>query len=726
MSRYLLYILPVLLWSILPAQSQTGDKLLPTENDYYKIVTLPLPEGLVLEVGGLATLPNGNIAASTRRGEVWVIENPYMLNGQYPHYRRFASGLHEILGLAYKDGALYLAQRGELTRLVDKDGDGKADLYETVYAWPLSGHYHEYSFGPIVAPDGSMYVTCNVAFGDQEWWRGESRVPWRGWTLRITPDGEMEPFATGMRSPCGIGLVDGELFYGDNQGDWMGSGGLVHVQKGDFTGHPAGLRWADRPESPVKVRLDEIYKRADPRFTPPGKDPIKPENIENETPKLLSDIAKEVPGVKLPAVWLPHGILGISTSEIVTDRSGGAFGPFEGQLFIGDQGQSKIVRVFLEKINGVYQGAAFQFREGFQSGVLRMSWGHDGSLFVGQTNRGWGSTGKDPYGLERLAWTGKTPFEMKEIRAKVDGFEIVFTQPVDKATAANPASYAITGFSYKYHPVYGSPVVNQQNCPIKGIVVADDGLSARLVVDKLRLTYIHEIKAEGVHSYSGSLPLLHNTGYYTLHAIPDGEKLSLPAAGHAGHSATGQTANRGRSGVSGQTGTTQTGVSGQTGTTQTGASGQTGTTQTGASGQTGKPAAGKRITKMPADWGKADKSITLSTLPGLKYDQGMLTVKAGSKVKLTFTNNDDMPHNVVFVNPGAADEIGKAAMALGLKGPEMQYVPNSPKVLHHTKLIQPGAAETIYFKAPSQPGDYMYVCTFPGHYQVMRGILRVQ
>ncbi len=104
----------------------------------------------------------------------------------------------------------------------------------------------------------------------------------------------------------------------------------------------------------------------------------------------------------------------------------------------------------------------------------------------------------------------------------------------------------------------------------------------------------------------------------------------------------------------------------------------------------------------------------------------MLTVKAGSKVKLTFTNNDDMPHNVVFVSPGAADEIGKAAMALGLKGPEMQYVPNSPKVLHHTKLIQPGAAETIYFKAPSQPGDYMYVCTFPGHYQVMRGVLRVQ
>lgn len=699
MFRYLLYILPALLWSLEPALGQSGGKLLPTEDDYYKIVTLPLPEGLVLEVGGLATLPNGSIAASTRRGEVWIVDNPYMRNGQYPHFRRFASGLHEILGLAYKDGALYLAQRGELTKLTDKDGDGKADRYETIYAWPLSGHYHEYSFGPIIAPDGSMFVTCNVAFGDAEWWRGESRVPWRGWTLRISPDGQMEPFATGMRSPCGIGLVDGELFYGDNQGDWMGSGGIVHVQKGDFTGHPAGLRWADRPESPVKVRTEDIYKRADPRFTPPGKDPVKPENIDNETPKPLFEVAAEVPGVKLPAVWLPHGILGISTSEIVTDRSGGAFGPYEGQLFIGDQGQSKIVRVFLEKVNDQYQGAAFHFREGFQSGVLRMAWGHDGSLFVGQTNRGWGSTGKDPYGLQRLVWSGNPPFEMKEIRAKIDGFEIVFTQPVDKATAANPASYEITSFTYKYHPVYGSPVVNQQNCPIKAIVVADDGLSVRLAVDKLRAKYIHEIKADGVRSYNGNLPLLHNAGYYTLNAIP----------------ASGPTVTGGQTAANGRT------ASPASPATHAGHATPKPTTPKPAA-----PASAKRVTKMPAGWDKVDKSITLSTLPGLKYDQSMLTVKAGSKVKLTFTNNDDMPHNVVFVNPGAADEIGKAAIALGLKGPEMQYVPNSAKVLHHTKLIQPGSAETIYFKAPSQPGDYMYVCTFPGHYQNMRGVLRVQ
>ncbi|MDZ7690894.1 MAG: hypothetical protein U5K69_07115 [Balneolaceae bacterium] len=83
----------------------------------------------------------------------------------------------------------------------DTNMDGKADIIETIYDWPLSVHYHEYSFGPVIAPDGSFFVSANVAFGDQQWWRGESRVPWRGWMMRISENGEMEPRATGMRSP---------------------------------------------------------------------------------------------------------------------------------------------------------------------------------------------------------------------------------------------------------------------------------------------------------------------------------------------------------------------------------------------------------------------------------------------------------------------------------------------------------------------------------------------
>ena len=508
---------------ILSAQDSLASNL-PTEDTYYHLLKIPIPEGVVLEVGGICTLPNGNIAASTRRGDVWVIENP--ASGT-PYYRHFASGLHEILGLVYKDGSLYCAQRGELTKLTDRNGDGRADRYETVYAWPISGHYHEYSFGPKLLPDGSFMVTGNVSFGNSDWWAGKSHVPWRGWAMHITTDGKMEPWAAGLRSPCGIGLVDGELFYGDNQGDWMGSGFVAQVSKGDFMGHPASLEWAARPESPVKMRPDLVYKKIAPRDDPQKK----PEYIAEEPMTTIYEMEHSTypdRQIKAPAVWLPHGVLGVSTSEIITDDTQGAFGPFTGQLLVGDQGMSKIARVFLEKVNGEYQGAAFDFRSGFRSGVLRMCWGADKTMYVGGTNRGWSSTGKEPYALERLIWTGQVPFEMKAVRAMPDGFEIEFTQPVKAATAENVDNYNVHGYIYKYHPVYGSPTVNYQENAVRGAKLSSDGLRVRIVVDSLRLGYVHAIQPEGLRSVTDDLPLLHNNAYYTLNNIPTGAKATFP------------------------------------------------------------------------------------------------------------------------------------------------------------------------------------------------------
>jgi len=498
----------------------------PKEEDFFKILKVSSPEGTLLEVGGLAVLPNGNLGVATRRGDVFIVENP---TSRRPNFRKFASGLHEILGLTYKDGALYCAQRGELTKLVDTNKDGKADVIETVYAWPVSGHYHEYSFGPKIAPDGSFFVSANVAFGDEEWWRGESRVPWRGWVMKISPDGKMEPWATGMRSPCGLGIIDGELFYADNQGDWMGSGGIVHVPKGAFVGHPAGLRWAGQPGSPIKLTTEQLYAKVDPRQKRNERGQyIKPENVVDENANLLYEIKKQFPEVKVqtPAVWLPHGILGISNSELLTIPEG-AFGPFAGQILIGDQGQSKIMRVFMEKVKGEYQGAAFDFRAGFQSGVLRMAWAKDGSLFVGETNRGWGSAGEANEGLQRLTWNGRIPFEMRAVRAMPDGFEVEFTQPVDRKSAEDLASYNVESFIYKYHPVYGSPPINRQVCSVKGVKVSEDGLKARIIVDGLRTSYVHHLLLDGVRSQDGSYSLVHPTAYYTLNNIPDGTKLAM-------------------------------------------------------------------------------------------------------------------------------------------------------------------------------------------------------
>ncbi len=232
-------------------------------------------------------------------------------------------------------------------------------------------------------------------------------------------------------------------------------------------------------------------------------------------------------GIKSPAVWLPHGILGVSTSEIVMDETKGGFGPFDGQVFVGDQGMSKIARVFLEKVNGRYQGASFDFRSGFRSGVLRMSFGNDNAMYVGGTNRGWGSTGKEDFGLERLVFSGNMPFEMKTVKAKPDGFEIEFTLPVDKKTAENVNNYDVSSYVYKYHPVYGSPMVNIADNAVRGAKLSEDGKTVRIVVDGLREGYVHEIKPVGVKSKDEGYNVLHGSAYYTLNTIPSGEKANI-------------------------------------------------------------------------------------------------------------------------------------------------------------------------------------------------------
>jgi hypothetical protein len=233
---------------------------------------------------------------------------------------------------------------------------------------------------------------------------------------------------------------------------------------------------------------------------------------------LWPDAVKEMPQLVPPAVWFPYPNQGRSHSDIVWDDTGGKFGPFAKQLYVGDQANAIILRVFLEKIDGEYQGACIPFRKGFQSGVLRMCWGHDGSMFVGGTNRGWGG-GSRPYSLERLVWTGQVPFEVKEMHVRPHGFKLTFTEPVDAATAADVKSYAMQCWTYRYHAGYGDPPRELQPLTVRKATPAADGLSVELEVEGLKPYFVHELKLPGVRNRDGQ-PLLHPEAYYTLNRIP--------------------------------------------------------------------------------------------------------------------------------------------------------------------------------------------------------------
>jgi putative membrane-bound dehydrogenase-like protein len=110
----------------------------------------------------------------------------------------------------------------------------------------------------------------------------------------------------------------------------------------------------------------------------------------------------------------------------------------------------------------------------------------------------------------------------------------------------------------------------------------------------------------------------------------------------------------------------------------------------------------------------------------LRFDIDRFEVKAGKKIVLTFSNSDFLPHNIVFIQPGQADTVAAAAMTLGADGFKMQFVPKSDQVIIASKLIDADAKEVLEFTAPTKPGDYPFVCTFPGHAQIMRGVMVVK
>jgi glucose/arabinose dehydrogenase len=458
------------------------------QEDYYIREVIPTPPDEVLELGSLALLPDKKIAVGSRRGDIWICTGAYEKDLSKVKWQKFASGIHEPLGMFWKDGWLYLTQRPEITRLKDADGDGEADTFETICdKWGVSGDYHEYTFGSEPDKDGNIWtVLCLTGSFTSE-------SPWRGWCLKITPQGEMIPTASGIRSPGGIGFnAEGEAFYTDNQGPWNGSSSLKWLRPGSFQGNPSGNNWHG------------------------DKFPAPPQPQDKS--RILTE-RKKFPEFVPPAVVFPHGTVGQSPTGIVCDQTGGKFGPWEKQLYVGEQTHSQVQRVCLEKVNGLYQGAVFHFLEGFEAGIVPMRQAEDGTLFVGGTNRGWASRGSQTFTFERVRWTGKTPFEMHTVSATSDGFEITFTEPVNPATAGDIASYNMSAWTYIYQAAYGSPEVDQSTPKVVAATVSSDKKKVRLKVSDRVQGHVHHLSAKGVKSANGN-PLWHSSAWYTLNEIP--------------------------------------------------------------------------------------------------------------------------------------------------------------------------------------------------------------
>lgn len=126
---------------------------------------------------------------------------------------------------------------------------------------------------------------------------------------------------------------------------------------------------------------------------------------------------------------------------------------------------------------------------------------------------------------------------------------------------------------------------------------------------------------------------------------------------------------------------------------------------------------------------EVDQVIELSAVINqMKFDKELLRLKAGTNVKIVFTNPDHMQHNLLILAPGSLEEVGAAAdkLAQDPQGASKDYIPGMPEVLFTTPLVNPQESYELIFRVPETPGDYPFVCTFPGHWRIMNGIIKVE
>lgn len=434
-----------------------------------------LPEGFEPKVGGIGFRSDGKLVVASwdLDGGVFLID-PSAIEPPL----RIAEGLHEPLGLAVVDDALYVLQKQELTQLIDHDGDEVIDEYRVVSRdWPTTANFHSFAFG-LAHKEGKLYALLSVCVLPG----GAScpqQLPTQGKLLEIAlDDGSTRIVASGFRTPNGIGLgPGGDLFVTDNQGDWLPASKLVHIQPGGFYGSrvvaDAGVM--DLPEQP-------------------------------------------------PVVWLPQDEIGNSPSQplLLTE------GPYAGQMIHGDVTNGGIKRVFMESVGGQLQGAAFHFSAGFQGNVNRLVRGPDDSIYVGELGNppNWGEIGKVWHGLERLSYRGHPAFEILSIEAQADGFTLTLTEPL--AQDLQPVVSDLIARQWFYYPneQYGGPKYDAHALAVSTLQLSADRRQLRAVIPQLKPGYVVYLRlAPRLISAAGE-KLWISEGWYTLNNIPQAAPLA--------------------------------------------------------------------------------------------------------------------------------------------------------------------------------------------------------
>ncbi|MCX6836295.1 MAG: plastocyanin/azurin family copper-binding protein [Verrucomicrobia bacterium] len=593
-------------------------------------ITIPFenPHGTLFFISAHDFFSDGTAAVATMTGEVWLVKG-IDEKLEKLRWKRFATGLHQPLGMKIIKDKLYVLGRDQITCLHDLNGDDEADFYECVTnAMQTSPGGHDFIVGLETDKEGRWYF----ASGNQGVCRIDvARNSDSAMATNRNRNSELQILATGFRNPNGLGLsADGRFI-------------TTSVQEGDWT--PA--------TSICQIELDHNLGA---HFGAGG-----PKNGKPPEPVLM---------------YMPRGEDNSSSSQVFISSDKWASLKGDNNLIHLSSGGGSAWLMMRQNVKGRWQCAAIKISGNFDSGPQCARFNpKDGHLYInGMT--GWGTyTPKDGC-FQRVRFTGGDKPVPVAFEARDNGVLLRFNQPVKDADAATCFAQC---WNYKYGPQYGSPEysVKYADTPghdpleVRSVQKLDGGKALFLEIPQI-------VTASQIHLHV-------STGhdiFLTAHALAE------PFTDFPSYTKIAKTNHAAQIGL-----------------------------------EAPKP------TK-PNPWAKGEpgREIVIEAALGLQFVQKQLLAKAGEKLTIRFKNPDVVPHNWLLAKPGSLQKLGEKCnlMIADPQGMAKHYVPDSEDVIAYTDMTNPKGEFVIHLTAPKEKGDYPYLCTFPGHWMVMNGVLKVE
>ncbi len=397
---------------------------------------------------------------------------------------------------------------------------------------------------------------------------------------------------------------------------------------------------------------------------------------------------KDGPPIAPALAYIPRGIDNSSGGQIFVDSK--KWGPLQNQLlhFSFGAGTWSMILRDTGKDGERTQGAVVPLPGDFESGAHRGRFSPlDGQLYVSGSD-GWGNYAITDGSFARVRYiTGADNPYPTGWKAHRNGIVVRFSIPIT-AASVKPENFLCQTWNYQYGDGYGSlefslkqpGIPGHDSVAVKSAHLLKDGYSIFLEMPGIQ-------PAMQFHIF-GKLESKKSDEDITLNMFPTILHLAKDFTGFKGYAAS----------------------------------------------------LPDKITKLtlPIRWpipfspkvpnGKPGRKITIEAVSGLQYSPKQITVKAGEQITIEFKNTDSIPHNFVLAEKDSLLKVGTAAnmMLSDPKAAEMHYAPDLKEVIHYTPMIYRNGRYLLHVKAPETPGKYPYLCTFPGHWAVMNGVMVVE